>query len=183
MRPNYGTESIVLHRAPLGEASALVYLLTSEFGLIKARAQGIRKPGAKLSPALQTLTELDAMLVRGKEYWRLSGALLVQNHFPNLSPLERKRAGRVTRLLLRLVHGETKDAELFYDFRSFLINLARARGEEAEAAECLAALQILRTLGLHAGEIPEGDEALSRILQNRKEYIQRVNRGILASGL
>lgn len=177
MRPNYVTPAIVLSRTSIGEASALVTLLTSDFGLLRARAQGVRKSGAKLSHALRTLSELDASLLYGKEGWRLSGASLVEDHFTELPPAARLRAGRISLLLLRLVHGETKEPELFRAFRSLLIALKDEDEEKQDAAECLAALRIVNALGLDAGEVPSSIEG------NRKEVIARINQGIVASGL
>jgi len=51
MRHKYETRGIVLSRSPLGEANAFVTLLTPELGLVRARAQGVRRSGAKLSAA------------------------------------------------------------------------------------------------------------------------------------
>lgn len=188
MRPKYQAEAIVLARSPLGEASALLYLLTHEFGLVKARAQGVRKPGAKLAGALQTLYEADTILVRGKDGWRLSGATLAKNWFETLSPGARSRAGRIARLMLRMMHGESNDPAHYYIFRGFLEALPLLSEEEAEAAECLAALRMLRVLGLDAGDIPGEDDiydssCLVVIQERKREFIMRVNRGIEASGL
>ena len=44
----------------------LVTLLTPELGLVRARAEGVRRSGAKLAHALQTLHASDVILVRGK---------------------------------------------------------------------------------------------------------------------
>ena len=186
MRPRYSVPAITLARIPHGEASAQILLLTSEFGLVRARAQGIRASGAKLASALQTFAECEAMLVRGKEGWRLAGALLVRNRLGELSSVARGRAGRVAQLLLRLVHGETRDPELFDTFTAFLTALTEVPEEEGDAAETFAVLRILRILGLDAGEVPgEGftKEAFAAIEANRSAYIRRVNHGISASGL
>jgi recombinational DNA repair protein (RecF pathway) len=186
MRPRYSVPAITLARIPHGEASAQILLLTPEFGLVRARAQGIRASGAKLASALQTFVECEAMLVRGKEGWRLAGALLVENRVKDLSPIARGRAGRVAQLLLRLVHGEIRDPELFDIFSAFLTSLKEISETEGDAAETFAVLRILRTLGLDAGEVPgEGftKEAFKEIEANRSAYIRRVNHGISASGL
>ena len=188
MRPRYGVESIVLARAPVAEASAILFLLTPDFGLVRARAQGVRRPGAKLAAATQTLSECDAILLRGKETWRLSGALPVRNRFTELSQEARARAGRIARLLLRLVQGETNDPTLFRSYQSFLNALTNLPNDAGEYAECLAALHLLRALGLDAGTLPEGSDtytpsALEAIRNDRRTYILRVNRGIAASGL
>ncbi|MCI0597622.1 recombination protein O N-terminal domain-containing protein [Candidatus Parcubacteria bacterium] len=186
MRARYDTEAIVLARSPLSEASALLHLLTPDFGLVRARAQGLRKSGAKLSCAAQTLAHTHALLVRGKEGWRLSGAVLIENKLAKLSEPARLRAGRIASLFLRLVHGEIHDSKLFHVFSEFLDALPTLSEKDADAAECLAALRVLSVLGLCAGDIPSGayDSAtLSTIHADRRSYIVRINHGIAASGL
>src|SRR5262249_23645884 len=123
MRPRYSIEALVLGRTPHGEASASLALLTPEFGLVRARAQGIRTSGAKLAPALQTLSLVDVILVRGKDTWRLSGASAVQNYANELSGEARASAGRIARLLLRLMQGESSDHQPFFILKAFLESL------------------------------------------------------------
>lgn len=186
MRPKYATRGIVLARHPMGEASASVAFLTAEFGLMRTRVQGIRKPGAKLAPALQTLSECDAILVRGKDGWRLSGAILVENWFRTLTPSARERAGRIASLIQRLVHGESADHAVFAAFSEFLAALPLLTDEAQEAAEILAALRIVRALGLDAGMLPgeSYDEAtLAKLHEDRRNAVLRINNGIRASGL
>lgn len=187
MRPKYSTEAIVLGRSPLAEASATIALLTPDFGLVRARAQSVRSSGAKLAPAVPTLAECDAILVRGKEVWRLSGANLATNYARLLTPDARERAGRIARLMLRMMHGESSDSAPFYIFKRYLEALPTIQEEEGEVAEALAALRILRALGLDAGELPEGDgydeAVLTTAHAQKRDLILRVNRGITASGL
>lgn len=188
MRPRYNTHALVLARTALGEASVLLYLLTSEFGLVKARAQGLRKPGAKLSHALQTLREVEGILVRGKDGWRLSGASLIQNHAGTLSLPARACAGRIAHLILRLMHGDSYDTAPFFILQGLLRALPALSDEERDAAECLAALRILSALGLDTGTYTDEEAAyekthLEPILKDRRAYIVRINRGIEASGL
>ncbi len=201
MRHKYATTGIVLSRTPIGEASAFVTLLTPDLGLIRARAQSVRKPGAKLAAALQTFSESDVILVRGKDGWRLSGAVLGRQWFTELpkTPM-RLRAGRTTSLILRLVRSDSHNesstdssesaAPLFNVFYEFLKALTTLETDaEADAAECLAALRILRITGVDAGDIPGGEtgdystETLSPITAHRSDYIVRINHGISASGL
>jgi DNA repair protein RecO len=195
MRHKYSTPALVLARSPLSEASALITLLTAEEGLIRARAQGIRKPGAKMASSLQTLMESEVILLRGKEGWRLTGALRVKDWFAELERPARMRAGRINSLLLRLLSGESADPEIFSIVLEFLEALAQCSDEPEErerqqdAAECLVALRILHILGVDAGDIPESNEGLfdplllQSVVENRESYIVRINRGIAASGL
>lgn len=182
MRHKYVTHAVVLYRSPLSEAATLVTLLTSDLGLIRARAEGLRKPGAKLSAALQTFSESEVTLVRGKEGWRLSGALLSRNWFMELSREERLCAGRIAGLLLRLVHGETKDS-LYVLFSEFLAHIHALPEEAQDTLECITALRTLSLLGLDAGEVPDVLLGHTLTLEERRAVVTRINRGIAASGL
>ena len=189
MRHKYDTRGIVLSRTPLGEANALVTILTPELGLVYARAQGVRNSGAKLSAALTTFAESSVILVRGKEGWRIVGSVLEESWFDRIEAFSsRKRAARISGLLIRLVVGEVRDPALFSIIRGFFEALATLPDDAHEAAEMLAALRTLSVLGLDAGEIP-GEPAvftapeLAVIGAERTDYIVRINRGITASGL
>jgi len=189
MRHKYETQGIVLARTPLGEANALVTLITPSLGLVRARAQGLRKPSAKLASSLTTLAESDLVLVRGKDGWRVAGAVLAENWFVRLQRHDpRARAARVSGLLLRLVAGEAHDSALYPIVNGFLDALATVPEDVHEAVELLAVLRILATLGLDAGEIPgEGSsyepELLATVADNRANYVSRINHGIEVSGL
>jgi len=180
VRHKYETRGIVLSRSPVGEASTFIVLLTNDLGLVRALSQGVRKSGAKLSHALTTFSESDVVLVRGKDGWRLSGAVLAENWFTKLGVAKtRTRAGRICNLLLRLVTGEESDRKLFPIIRGFFDALATLHEDLHESAEILAVLRILAVLGFDAGKVPNIDE----IEKNRTGYIARINHGIEASGL
>lgn len=189
MRHKYETRGIILARTSLGEANAYVTILTPELGLLRARAQSVRRSGAKLASSLTTLSESSLVLIRGKEGWRISGAVLEENWFARMAHAgARESASRVSGLLLRLVAGESQEAELFPIMRGFLEALATLPESEDESLEALAALRVLAALGLDAGEIPGGasDFTLSILADIKKEratYVSRINRGIEASGL
>lgn len=189
MRHKYATDAIVLARYPLGEASVSLALLTKEFGLIKARAQGLRKSGAKLAPALQTLSAASVNLVRGREGWRLTGALSTESYVQILTPQGRERAGRVATLILRLLSGEHREPLAYQVANELLRALTTLSEEDADAAEIAAALYVLRLSGVDAGErIPDpdgmyGPAALSYVREHERDLIVRINHGIEASGL
>lgn len=189
MRHKYETRGIVLSRAPSGEANTFIALLTPSLGLVRARAQGLRRSGAKLAAALATFAESDVVLVRGKEGWRITGAVLRENWFVRLQQLApRRRAARLAHLVLRLVAGEAQDPALFPILAGFLEALALLPEDAHDAAEVLAALRVLAALGLDTGDLP-GEVSLftpavlSTVAQQRSNYIVRINRGIGASGL
>lgn len=185
MRHKYETRGIVLSRAPLGEANAFITLLTPELGLVRVRAQGIRVPGAKLAAALATFAESSVVLVRGREGWRLAGAVLEENWFKRLQCASaRQRAARISGLLLRLIAGEAYDPTLFPIAIGFFRALSELPEHMHEAVEMLAALQILAALGLDVGDIPSDASTLFvAVAKERAQYIARINHGIVASGL
>jgi DNA repair protein RecO (recombination protein O) len=189
MRYRYDTRGIVLARSPMGEANALVTLLTPELGLVRARAQSVRAPGAKLASALTTLTESSLILVRGKEGWRVTGAVPEESWFIRLPHgASRERVSRVSGLLLRLVAGEAADSQLFPIMKGYLEALTTLPEETHEASEVLAVLRVLDALGLSDSQIPGehssfSPELLTVIAGDRNTYVKRINGGIAASGL
>jgi len=188
MRHKYETRGIVLSRSSLGEANAFVTLLTPDLGLVRARAQGIRRSGAKLAASLATLSQSSLVLVRGKESWRVAGAVLEENWFACMKNCSRVRAARVSGLLTRLVAGEIYDPTLFLIIESFFKALSILPEKEHSSAEVLAVLRILAVLGLDTGEIPGESylftqQLLVEIEKNRTKYITRINHGITASRL
>ena len=188
MRHKYETRGIVLSRSPIGEANAFVAILTSDIGLVRARAQGLRRSGAKLASSLTTFSESSLILVRGKESWRIAGSVLEENWFTQMQINSRVRAARVSGLLLRLVTGESNDQMLFLIVSNFFKSLVDLPEDFHDSSEVLAVLRILAVLGLDRGEIPgEGylftQSLLTSITKNRKDYIERINQGIISSGL
>lgn len=190
MRHTYNTRGIVLSRTSIGEAHLLVTILTKDLGIVHARAQSIRRSGAKLAAPLVTFAESDVILVRGKDIWRVSGAVFGESWFTRLSSIDTRRmAIRVSGLLLRLVAGEElEERALFAVIQSFFVALANAPQETCEAIEILAVLQLLGALGVDAGPLPEGTvsftpSACAEVLRTRCTLIARINNGIAASGL
>lgn len=186
MRHRYDARGIVVSRSPLGEANALLTVLAPELGLVRARAQGVRRHGAKLAPALATFAESDLILVRGKEGWRIAGAVLGENWFRRLPEDAHDRASRIAGLLVRFSPGEASDNALFSIFKGFLEALAGLPDDLQDAAEILAAIRILAALGLDAGPLPDGAfavSALEEVGRDRPAYVARINRGIAASDL
>lgn len=186
MRHKYQTEALVLARYPLKEAGALTTLLTKDFGIVAARAEGVKRSGAKLAHALQTLTHSRVTLVRGKEGWRLTGATLQEDCFSVLTRAARLRAARICSLLIRFSGPDAPDARVFEEYSLFLSSLTRASDEEQDAAETLMALRLLSYLGFDAGtQVPVGytETSLSYAQEHRKELIERINKGIIAAGL
>lgn len=173
-------------RHPLTEAGALITLLTAEFGLVRAKAQGVRKPGAKLSAALQTLSSSDVTLIHGRGGWRVGGAILERNWAQDLDKERRERAFRIAALITRLAQGDERSSSLHPIMVAFLEALARGDSEYADSAECQAALLVLGSLGFEDISLTErvfDEEVLTSLTADRVAVVARINRAIAASGL
>lgn len=179
MRHKYLTEAFVVARAPLGEANALMTLLTPDLGFVRARAQGVRRPGAKLASSLVTFSRSEVMLVRGVEGWRVIGARLSCSWFIDLPRAARPCAARITGLMLRLIPDENCEYAYFAIFEDMLTSFRDEPSTLYEAIECRVVLRLLAVLGLDAGDIP----ALPAIHADRSVLVTRINRGIALSGL
>ncbi len=175
MRHKYATRAIVLSRGLARESGLVLTLLTQDLGLVRARAEGLRKPGAKLAGSLQTLCECEVTLLRGRDGWRLSGALLTENYFRTLTPSARACAARVAGLFLRLMPPDAHEAGFFALYADFVRGITTSTPEEQETLECTTVLSLLIMLGLDSGSVPKEEAS--------REVIMRINRGIAASGL
>ena len=187
MRHKYDTRGIVVARAPFGEGHARLGIVTDELGLVFARAAGVRSTKSKLAHALVTFAESDLVLVQGAEGWRVAGAILRENWFARLGGAQaRERAGRVASLLLRLSSGEARDERSYELLRAFLDALIAGDEALAEGAELIAAEGVLAACGVgeHASAAADfSAPALRAALNERALRINRINRGIAASGL
>jgi len=187
MRHTYDTRAIALGRVPVGEATALIALLTEDLGLVYARAQSVRRPGAKLAAPLATLAESAVALVRGKEQWRVSGAVLAESWFVRLPGGSRASAARLVALLARLVPVESRDPRLFVLVRGALRALAEGGDGRQESIETLATLRLLAVLGLAAYDAGSVDDyartTLDRAAAERQALIALIDAGLAASGL
>lgn len=186
MRHKYFTEAVVLSRYPFGEAGCMTTILTKDFGLVVARAEGVRRSGAKLSHALQTLSESDVTLVHGREGWRITGAYL-KNCYPSfLSRSARGRVSKVSGLLQRLFGSGIPDARVYEDFITFVNELQSASQEKQDALETLMTLKLLLYLGsLSVASVPQGfgEASLVYAKEHRAALVREINKGIQSSGL
>lgn len=141
----YSTKGFILGSAPSGEASKTYLLYTEDFGLVRARAQSVRLLASKLRYNLEDYSFAVFSLVKGKEFWRLTGAEKI------FSPKEHPEvSARVLNLVRRLVQGEEKNGKLF----KVLLSMTESKiSEPVMLGDILDALGYLEMSTLrHAGE-------------------------------
>ncbi len=188
----YETEAFVLGGVGVGEANRFITLFTSDLGVVRAVARSVRVERSKLRYALQNHMLSDVALVRGKDTWRLTGAVPRLSYSSLLREERAKRALllRITALIRRL-HGEERHPYAYASLRELLDTLL---ANEADAflveVEVLAALRLLYALGYVSGEgktaryIADsgyGRAILEEMRADQKEMLEFVNQALAAS--
>lgn len=157
----YNTEGFVLASKNVKEANKLFFILTPDLGLIAVVAQGIRKSSSKLRYQLKDLSYIGLSTVRGREFWRLTGAeekTDLKNIFKDKTKL--KFVARVFSLLQRYIYDEQKRGaeDLFIDLKKALVYLeelpAENLADQVEDLEFVLMLRIMNRLGYLKSEEP-----------------------------
>lgn len=190
----YQTECIVLGSRNIGESNRLFFLLTKDLGLVAGSAQGIRELKSKLRYSLQNFRYIKVELVRGKEMWRITNATHLCN-FHTLLCDKGKTAlvARISVLVQRLVHGETRDHALFdvlYEFLRFLEKEELGK-EDLHTLEILTDLKVLHLLGYGSEReifrpfylLPPSKDLLNHMAPVKKMALSEINRALKESHL
>ncbi|OHA20499.1 MAG: DNA repair protein RecO [Candidatus Taylorbacteria bacterium RIFCSPHIGHO2_01_FULL_51_15] len=143
----YHTDALILNSTPRGEGSKILSIFTRKFGLIAASAQSVREERSKLRYGLQDFSYSDLSLVRGREYWRVTNAALIDPIIRELSLQARSVFGRISLLLSRLLAGEEKNEPIFTTLLFGLEFIKKHDGRLLEGAEIVLVLRILYSLG------------------------------------
>lgn len=188
----YHTPALILGSTPSGEGSKHICLFTREFGLITASAQSAREERSKLRYGLQDFSYSEVALVRGREFWRLTHASLLESMLTGCGKPEAVMIGRVCKLLRRLLAGEERSEALF-DAVHQAFQFVRLRKGPTDAVEIVLVLRILHLLGYlaprdafdpflsHAGLWDES--VIARALLFRTLAISEINNSLKASQL
>ncbi len=187
MYPVFVSDGIVLGKRIAGEENTLVAILTREHGLIRASARAARRENSKLRYGVETLSQANFSFIRGKYEWKLTGALKISHALIPSQASGRQAAGRISRLILRLIHGEEKNAALYTTVHEGFAALARDVDVEA--------VLVLRVLS-HLGYLPDTPELkpfieqdffslelTNRVNASRSLLIKVINESLGATGL
>ncbi len=113
----------LLHSRPYRDTSLLIDFITQDFGRISAVARGVRSPKSKNRALLQPFIPLIINL-SGKSELKTLGQVESKG---NSIPLKNKAlfsAMYVNELLVRLIHKQEPDIEIFSLYKETLINLS-----------------------------------------------------------
>ncbi len=151
----YHTEGIILGSRNFGEAGRYYSIFTKELGMIHASAQGVRKLSSKLRYVMQDYSYIKVDLVRGKDFWRVTSASSTGELSDILKSYETyKIISNVSRLLVRLLHGEEQNEPLFNDLLGgfYLLEQKADNKEDLLNAEMILVLRALHHLGYFSGD-------------------------------
>ncbi len=186
------SEGIVLGKHAIGEAHTLVAVLTPTQGLLRAKATSTRAESSKLRYGLEPMTQGRFSFVQGRYEWKLTGVEAAGRLLSQRSDA-RAAAGRVSKLLMRLIRGSEEGSALFKTVEEGLTQLAQADSADAVSGiECVLVLRILAHLGYlpHApaltpyveGDFSSAKQAVSAT-QSRAFLIRTINESLMQTGL
>lgn len=179
----YHTDMIVLEITPSGEASNIYTLLTRELGIVRAKAQSVRKVTSKLRFGLQYLSMGTTDLIRAKDYWRIVGVSQKETLIPK--DVYHKPLHRIVSFITRMVPRDEYNRDL-YDVLIIASELFSQYKNPAhhEAVEVLSVARILSLCGYWNGELSIYEDVeiteveLDTIVASKKAYVAAINSAI-----
>lgn len=191
MYNKYYTDALVLASRERGEADRILTIYTKDFGLVRARATGVRSETSRMRYALQHYARVAVSLIRGKQGWRLAGASLERAAG---STENTKIFARISTLTERLVQGEEANPLLFSvlsDAHEALM-APQNSSDAATSVEILCVARVLHALGYLSHEALEtvffthtdySLESLRVAESEREELLNRINKAIAEAQL
>ncbi len=184
---------ILIARRSIGEGSVRVSIYTDSLGLIVALAKSAREERSKLRAHLQEGTVGSYTLVKGRDAWRVTGAVDTRNAYFACgdSPKIKEAVARVMATVRQFVRGEGSDPYLFSVLSNFLRATNGFANDEIMHAECLAVLRMLAALGYVETKngteqffsTDYGEKLLALAAKERPRLIRTINESIAVSGL
>ena len=193
MYPKYHTQGFVLDSTPFAEANKVFYILTPNFGLIRAGAQSVRKAPGKLKSGLEDYSWSTFTFIKAKNGWKITDAVPIQNlYFSAENAANFIIIVRLSSLLKKLLPEEEHNAHLFEQFMADCLFLSQhdLSNEGMKNLECLAVLRFLNSLGYlqktkwepFIDEKPSLD-LLSKFTPLREEAVKSINQSLKESQL
>lgn len=186
-------KGIIVGRRQSGEGSVRVSVYTDALGLISALAKSAREERSKLRPHLQVGTVGTFTFVKGRDVWRVTGAIQTSNVFFALSSKSSSQEGaaRVLKTIRHFIRGEGSDPYLFSVLSGFLQAIPLLEERFIPDAECVAVLRTLSALGYVRDDeetrqflsASYDTDSLEKVKRSRTHLVSLINEGINASGL
>lgn len=179
----YHTDMIVLAVMPSGDASNIYTLLTRELGIIRAKAQSVRKSTSKLRFGLQYLSLGTVDVIRAKDFWRIVGVSNEGTLLP--ANIHHKPLHRIVDLLVRIVPHDERNQQLYDVLVDATTLFAKhIHHNQHDAIEILSVARILALCGYWNESLPVYQDVLvtehhlDTVFASKKDYIANINAAI-----
>lgn len=191
MHPIFHTEGIILASRNAKEADKYFWILTRDFGIVRADARSVRKHDSKLRTFLSDFSRAKISLVKTKIGWRITSVqgLLFLEH---AGLFGKEIFAKSAKLLQRLTPPDEKHEELYKDILSIFENKDEDFfRNDYKNIELVSAIRILFHLGYiehNASVLPFATGSVSKILLTdafvkRRELLKTVNNSLKESHL
>lgn len=127
----YKYNAIVLNKIDTGETDRVYVIYTREAGRIISRAIGVKKPNAKLAGNLETITQCEIFLVKGKGRGNITGVIPMENFLAikeDIFALE--KVFSALKIFSHLVTQEEKDEKTFQLLLDYLLTIEKKAKEK-----------------------------------------------------
>lgn len=147
----YTVRALVMRHMDDGETGRAYFLLTDDYGVILATAQGIRREGSKLRAALSLWSLVHVSMVRGKYGWKIVSAAEEGSVYRKLAAEHIPYVARMADFTKRLLSEDAAQGHFLTSFlkaADLLINQEdHSDFEKREAVRLLYCAHIAHALG------------------------------------
>ena len=121
MEETYSTKVIMLNSFPFRENDSKTIIYSVDRGKLELVARGARKIGSKLAGHIEPISLADVMVVKGRQYDYVGGAVSNNCYGIIKSDLDKLQiAGKAIRIFNKLVRPEQKDENIYILLQEFL---------------------------------------------------------------
>ncbi|MBU4375223.1 DNA repair protein RecO [Patescibacteria group bacterium] len=144
----YTTKAIILNRQPFRENDSRITLYGGEEGKLELVARGARKITSKLAAHLEPINLSEVMVVRGRQFDYIGGAVSQNCHANLKSDLEKLLiAGQAINIFNKLIKRGEGDGKIFILLQDFLNILDKDKEFNCELLLDFFILKLLVRLG------------------------------------
>lgn len=167
--------SFVLSRRDFKENDQMITVFTAEKGKIEVLAKGVKKVTAKNSAFLEPFFLIEAEIVEGKEFFRLTTATPVES-FKEIRVDWQKSlmSGYATEVLARLLPNNQPENKIFKLFFSFLKFLTQTK----EVNRIFSIAFVWKVFAMQ-GYLPNLDTCVVCKQENNLNFFSSLNGGLL----
>jgi len=167
--------SFVLSRRDFKESDQMISLFTAEKGKIEVLAKGVKKVIAKNSAFLEPFFLIEAEIVEGKEFFRLTTATPIESFKEIRADWQKSlMSGYAAEVLSRLLPNNQPENKIFKLFFSFLKFLTQTK----EINKIFGAAFIWKVFALQ-GYLPNLDTCVVCNQENNLNFFSSQNGGLL----